>query len=637
LIGVAFRKDSRAMTSTAAATERPVGRAKRSMYCGEPRAEHIGQRLVLKGWINSRRDHGGLVFVDLRDREGRCQIVLDPDVLGDRFAEAHRLRDEWVVAVRGKLRARPEGSDNENISTGAVELLAEEFEVLAESDTPPFPLAETATTESGEELRLRYRFLDLRRKRMQDILRMRSKVAGIVRQYFLKNGFVEVETPTMTRATPEGARDFLVPSRLNKGTFYALPQSPQLFKQLMMVAGYDRYFQIARCYRDEDLRGNRQPEFTQIDVEMSFIEPEDIYEVVEGLWVEILRDVKGLEIPRPFPRISHAEAARRYGSDKPDLRFGVEIRDLTDILAKDCDFQAFRTVLDGGGVVRAINVPGAGEKVSNTALRPGQGVYPKLVERFGGKGLAFLKAEADGKLASSIAKFFSETALNNIRQRCEAKPGDLILIVAGPEAQVSNILGRLRLQVAKDFDLIEKDAWRFTWVTDFPLAEWNPEEKRWDPAHHPFTAPHPDDIHCLDSGEMGKARSLAYDLALNGEEVAGGSIRINRRDLQSKIFQCIGIGPEEAQEKFGFLLNAFRYGAPPHGGIAFGLDRMIMLLAGTDSIRDVIAFPKTAAGSCLMTEAPAPVDKKQLDEVGIKVLPRLEDARKEEAGASAGS
>jgi len=561
-----------------------------------------------------------VIFVDLRDRSGLCQVVLDPEVLGDQYGSAHRLRDEFVLAVKGKVRNRPEGTVNPNMPTGEIEILVSEIEVLAESEATPFKLDEHHG-EVNEELRLRYRYLDLRRPAMQRIMMMRSQLAQIVRRYFTDQGFLEVETPTLTRATPEGARDFLVPARMQHGSFYALPQSPQLFKQLLMVAGYDRYFQIARCYRDEDFRANRQPEFTQIDVEMSFPEPADIYAVVEGCWKAIFKDLLGKDLPTPFPHMKYAEAMSRYGSDKPDVRFGLDIRDITDI-ASSSTFDVFKAGIAGGSVVRGICLPGAADKVSNTALRPG-GAYPTLVERFGAKGLAFLKAGADGVLASSIAKYFTADQLAEIGRRFDAKPGDLVFLVSASEKVVCDSLGRLRLQLAKDFSLIPPDTFNFLWVDDFPLFEWNAGEKRWDPCHHPFTAPHPDDVDKLMGGDIGNVRAVAYDLTLNGEEVAGGSIRIHRRELQSKVFELIGITPEEAEKKFKFLLNAFRFGAPPHGGIAFGFDRMVMILTGAESIRDVIAFPKTAAGTCLLTEAPAPVDDKQLSDVGIKVLPAI--------------
>jgi len=592
----------------------------RSGYCGDVCTGQIGREIVLKGWVHHRRDHGGILFIDLRDRAGLVQIVFDPDEFSpELFERATHLKYEDVLAVRGKVRPRPEGTVNPNMKTGEVEILLGAYEILATAAPLPFPLDEF--TKASEELRLKYRYLDLRRPEMQQSLMTRARLTRTMHTVLDAQGFIEVETPCLTRSTPEGARDFLVPSRLMPGTFYALPQSPQLFKQLLMVSGLDRYYQIVRCFRDEDLRANRQPEFTQLDIEMSFIVPEDLYTVMEALMREIFREIKGLDLPRPFPRLSYAEAMLRYGSDKPDLRFGLEIKDITaQIQAGGCDFKVFNDILaEEGSVIRALCVAGGGEKYSNTQLKPG-GELPAYAARHGAKGLAWFRVvEAAGTpaLESSISKFFQPDLQARMIEAVGAKPGDLILIVADQAPIAANALGQIRLKIARELGLILEGKFEFCWITDFPLLEWDAEAKRWSSMHHPFTMPRAEDWDKLES-DPGAVHALAYDLALNGEEIGGGSIRIHRPDLQSRIFRILGIGDEEARNKFGFLLDAFQYGAPPHGGIAFGVDRMMMILLGTDSIRDVIAFPKTQTGADLMCAAPNEVDEKQLRELHLR-------------------
>jgi len=586
---------------------------KRTCCCGELRKEDIGKEVLVKGWVHSHRDHGGIQFIDLRDRTGLCQVELDPQSLKDKYGETHALKSEYVIAVWGTVRERPEGTVNPKLPTGEVEVKAAKCEILSVSQPLPFKLDEYSKV--GEETRLRYRYLDLRRPEMQKIVMTRSRVYRIVRDFLDDNGFVEVDTPILTKSTPEGARDFLVPSRLSPGHFYALPQSPQLFKQILMVAVYDRYFQIARCFRDEDFRANRQPEFTQIDIEMSFITPEDLFDPMERMCKTIFEGVLDKEIKTPFRRVPYAEAMLKYGSDKPDLRFGLEIRDVTDVF-RGCEFKVFHDVIEKGGVVRALCVKGAAEKISNTQLKPG-GALPKVVNTYGAKGLAWFKVEGDPpKAASTITKFFKEEMLGNLVNTLEAKAGDLILMVADKPGIAAESMGQLRLWLGRELELIDREALEFAWIVDFPLFEYDEKEKRWSSSHHPFTSPMPGDIPLLES-DPGKVRARAYDLALNGEEIAGGSIRIHRSDVQEKVFKAIGIGPEEAREKFGFLLEALSYGAPPHGGIAFGMDRLIMILMGCDSIRDVIPFPKTQTGLCMMTGAPSEVDDRQLKDIHI--------------------
>ncbi|MEQ8819528.1 MAG: aspartate--tRNA ligase [Sumerlaeia bacterium] len=609
--------------------------AKRSMYCGEPRANNVGETLVLKGWVHLRRDHGGLVFIDLRDRTGLVQLRIDPDhVSGDGMAQAHHLRYEYCIAVRGQVVRRPEGSENPRLDTGAVEIVVADLEILAPSKPLPFQIDEWSP-DTGEEIRLRYRFLDLRRPEMQRNFLMRHKLYTATRNAMNAMGFLEFETPILGKATPEGARDFLVPSRLSPGEFYALPQSPQLFKQLLMVSGYDRYYQIARCFRDEDLRANRQPEFTQIDVEMSFVDQDDVIEAMEALVAAIWRECLGEELPLPLPRMDYHEAMEKYGSDKPDLRFGLEIQDLSGVLAGS-GFKVFDSILEKGGTVRALCVPGKAEAFSNSELRPDSKFSQNITRETGIKNYAWFKVNAEGKLESSIAKFLTEETLASICAHVGGKPGDVLFLVAGPEKKVVlDGIGRLRLKIGRENGFIDEAVaagrkWAFTWVVDFPLFEYNPDEKRFEPLHHPFTSPHPGDLHLLDQegAALDQIRSVAYDLALNGEEIGGGSIRIHRQDVQEKIFRAIGISDEAAREKFGFLLDALQYGAPPHGGLAFGFDRLLMLLLGEDNIRAVIPFPKTQTGTDLLTGAPSQVPAASLKELSIKT----DVKKKEEKG-----
>jgi aspartyl-tRNA synthetase len=687
--------------------------APRTAYCGDVRSSHIGQEIILKGWVHRRRDHGGLVFIDLRDREGLMQVRINPDDLqndpkigadltldfsgdhaqliatlknlghgdmkltavtkgdvnlfpdggqpkdsGDykaRFlseghvdggaAEAqaaqlraagvfvkeaalvsktHQMRDEYVIAVRGVVAGRPSGATNPKMKTGEVELVAREIRILNSCPTLPFRINDE-NLKTSEELRLTYRYLDLRRPELQKNFLVRNRLFKATRDYLSDNGFIEVETPILAKPTPEGARDFLVPSRLNPGQHYALPQSPQLFKQILMVAGLDRYFQIARCFRDEDLRANRQPEFTQVDIEMSFVGVNDVINAMEGLAAAMWKATLGIDVPLPFPRMPYAEAIRRYGSDKPDRRFDLELIDLTATMKGRSEFTVFNQCLDAGGAVVGIVHPQGAELYSNTSLRM-EGDFQKRVSReTGARGAAFFRMQADGDLESSISKFFTEEVRREIAAKAGMKPGDILFMLADKKARKAfDMAGRLRLMTANDHNLIDRTKLEFLWVVDFPLFEYNEDEKRFEPAHHPFTSPHPEDIERLES-DPGSVRALAYDLALNGEEIAGGSIRIYRSDVQSRVFKAIGIADDEAKNKFGFLLDALQFGAPPHGGIAFGFDRCLMSILEVDSIRDVIAFPKTQQGTCLMTGAPGGVTEAQLKELHIRTAIRKKE------------
>ena len=589
---------------------------KRSHRCTELGTANIGEQVTVMGWVQKSRNKGGIIFVDLRDRSGILQIIFEESSCGEEsFAKAEKLRSEFVIAVTGKVEARS-GGVNENLATGGIEVRAESLRILSESETPPFPIEENSKTK--EELRLKYRFLDLRRPDIQRNLILRSKIAILTRQFLAEEGFLEIETPTLIKSTPEGARDYLVPSRVHPGSFYALPQSPQLFKQLLMCSGYDRYFQLARCYRDEDLRADRQPEFTQIDMEMSFVDVEDIV-VNERLLHKLFKELLNVEIPQPIPRMTWQEAMDRYGSDKPDIRFGMELKDVSEVV-KDCEFVVFKGALENGGTVRGINAEGQGGMP-----RKKIDALVSFAKDYGAKGLAYVAIQEDGTLKSSFAKFMTEEQMAALVAAMDGKPGDLLLFAADKKQVVWAVLGALRLELARQLDLLKKDDFKFLWVTEFPLLEYSEEQGRFVAMHHPFTMPMDEDWHLIDS-DPGAVRAKAYDIVLNGTELGGGSVRIHQSDIQSKMFEVLGFTPEKAQEQFGFLLEAFKYGVPPHAGLAYGLDRVAMLMGGCDSIREVIAFPKVKDASCLMTEAPTPVDPKQLEELGIEISPEAEDA-----------
>ncbi len=583
---------------------------KRSHRCAEVVDAKIGDPVCVMGWVAKNRVKGGIIFLDLRDRSGIVQIIFEEETCGKEiFEKAAKIRAEFCIAVSGVLENR-KGAENEDLATGKLEIIAKELRILSEAETPPFPIEEDSKTK--EELRLKHRYLDLRRPDLQRNIMLRSKIATFTREYLAKEGFLEIETPTLIKSSPEGARDYLVPSRVHKGEFYALPQSPQLFKQLLMCAGYDRYFQLARCYRDEDLRADRQPEFTQIDMELSFVDVEDVLAVNEGLISSLFKSVLGVDIPTPIQRLTWQEAMDRFGSDKPDLRFGMELKNISDIVS-DSGFSVFATAVANGGSVRGI-------KVGGQAAMPRKKIdaLTEFVKTYEAKGLAYLAIDAEGNIKSSFAKFLEEDKLKSIMERMEAKPGDLLLFVADKNSVVFASLGALRCEIASQLGLLKKDEFKFLWVTDFPLLEWSEEDERFKAVHHPFTMPVDEDLQYLDT-DPGRVRAKAYDIVLNGTELGGGSVRIHQADIQRKMFEILGLSEETARERFGYLLEAFKYGVPPHAGLAYGLDRVVMLMVGADSIRDVIAFPKVKDASCLMTEAPDRVDEEQLKELHIEI------------------
>jgi aspartyl-tRNA synthetase len=582
----------------------------RSYFCGEVPETAVGEKVTLKGWVQKRRDLGGLIFIDLRDRSGIVQVVFNPDLSTEALQTAEKIRNEYVLDIVGTVVSREAGTINENLKTGKIEVQAEKVTIINEAKTPPFMISDK--TDASEDVRLKYRYLDFRRPVIFETLKMRHQVTKQIRDFLDSEGFLDIETPILTKSTPEGARDYLVPSRVHPGEFYALPQSPQLFKQLLMVGGVERYYQIARCFRDEDLRADRQPEFTQIDIETSFLSQEDIMGMMETMMSKLMKEVKGVDIPTAFPRMTYDEAMSRYGSDKPDTRFGLELVDLSEIV-KDSGFKVFAAAVANGGQVKAINIKGAAEKYSRKDID----ALTEFVAVYGAKGLAWLKVDAEG-LKGPIAKFFSEEDVQALTASLEASEGDLLLFVADKKSVVADSLGALRSKLGKELNLIDQSVFNFLWVTDWPLLEYDEEEGRYYAAHHPFTMPFREDLELLDS-DPGKVRAQAYDLVLNGYELGGGSLRIFERDIQEKMFSILGFTPEEAKEQFGFLLNAFEYGTPPHGGIALGLDRLVMLLAGSTNLRDTIAFPKTASASCLLTNAPGEVSEAQLKELNLSL------------------
>jgi len=583
----------------------------RTHTCGELRESNIGEKVVLNGWVDRRRDLGGVIFIELRDRYGITQVVFEPGYNAEAHHAAKDLRSEYVLSIEGKVRKRPEGTENHELATGSVDVMVDKLSILNEAETPPFAIKDEIDTH--EDLRLKYRYLDLRRPAMQKNILLRHKMYQLVRKYFDENSFVEVETPVLMKSTPEGARDYLVPSRLHKGKFYALPQSPQQYKQLLMVSGLDRYFQIVKCFRDEDLRADRQPEFTQIDVEMSFVDVEDVFAMMEGLMKVLFKEVWDKDLTLPIPRVSFEEAMEKYGSDKPDLRFNLEMKTLNNVFEKS-EFKVFKDAIGEGGVVTGLLAPGCGDYTRNQL-----DVLTDFVKKFGAKGLIWMRVKEGGELEAPVAKFFNDDEKKNLVNALGAKPGDLLFILSGSRIKTLSIMGYLRLEMAKRLELIKPDAEpKLLWVTDFPLFEWDEDTKRFYAMHHPFTSPRLEDVPLMDT-DPGKLKARAYDLVLNGSEIAGGSIRIHNAELQAKMFKALGITDEDAQYKFGFLMNAFKYGAPPHGGIAFGFDRMAMIFAGENSIRDVIAFPKTASAVSLMDDSPSFASEEQLRELHIKV------------------
>ena len=595
---------------------------KRSHRC----TANIGEKVTVMGWVQKSRNKGGIIFVDLRDRSGILQVIFEESQCGaECFEKAGKLRSEFVAAIEGTVCKRA-GAVNENLATGDIEVVASSLRILSEAETPPFPIEENSKTK--EEIRLKYRYLDLRRPDLQRNLIMKSKVATIARQFMADEGFLEIETPMLTKSTPEGARDYLVPSRVHPGTFYALPQSPQLFKQLLMCSGYDRYFQIARCFRDEDLRADRQPEFTQMDMELSFVDVDDVIDVNERLLAKLFKEILDLDIQLPIQRMTWQEAMDRFGSDKPDLRFGLELKDVSDVV-KDCEFGVFTGALANGGTVRGINAEGQG-----SMPRKKIDALIEYAKTYGAKGLAYIVINEDGSYKSSFAKFMTEEQMNALVAAMDGKPGDLLLFAADKTKIVWTVLGALRCHLAELMGLVDKNVYRFVWITEFPLLEWSDEENRFTAMHHPFTMPMEEDLQYIDS-DPGRVRAKAYDIVLNGNEIGGGSVRIHQDDIQEKMFECLGFTKAEAHERFGFLLDAFKYGVPPHAGLAYGLDRLVMLMAKQDSIRDVIAFPKVKDASCLMTNAPDYVDDKQLAELGIEVTPEAEAEIEAEKSAPA--
>lgn len=582
----------------------------RSHRCTEVNNTMIGNTVTVMGWVQKSRNKGGIIFVDLRDRSGILQVIFEEANCGaESFAKAEKLRSEFVVAITGEVAKRG-GAVNENLATGDIEVIAKDIRILAEADTPPFPIEENSKTK--EDLRLKYRYLDLRRPDLQKNIMMRSKVTTLVRSFMADEGFIEIETPTLCKSTPEGARDYLVPSRIHPGEFYALPQSPQIYKQLLMCSGYDRYFQIARCYRDEDLRADRQPEFTQIDMELSFVDVDDVIDVNERLLAKLFKEVIGVDVQLPIQRMTYKEAMERFGSDKPDLRFGMELCDVTDVV-KDCEFAVFKNAIEAGGSVRGINAEGQG-----AMPRKKIDALVDFAKGYGAKGLAYIAIHEDGTMKSSFAKFMKDEEMQALVAKMNGKPGDLLLFAADKSKLVYDVLGALRLEIADQLGLLKKDEYRFVWITEFPLLEWSEELGRYQAMHHPFTMPMEEDLQYIES-DPGRVRAKAYDIVLNGTEIGGGSVRIHQDDIQEMMFKALGFTMERAYDQFGFLLNAFKYGVPPHAGLAYGLDRLVMLMAQEDSIRDVIAFPKVKDASCLMSEAPNTVDAKQLEELGIAI------------------